>query len=976
MLFDFDINGRYEYPVIVLANPDFEELAIMEQIKNLKITPRFNAVSEVSFSIYQEYTGITLPYYNDILKNKLLHIIGFGWWLIDQVTETYDGTIPLKEVHAYSYEYTINYKGINLLDGTYKFYDLSKPQDTLLGKVMTVLKKWKIGHVDSELWNLYRTFDVPDATLYGFLMDEVSNTYEVIFEFDTENLLVNAYHPKNIVRDTDIMFTFDNVNKNIKIEELNTDIYTVLRVNGADNLSINLVNPLGDNRLFNFSYYKNEKWIGDKALIDKITRWETEIENQRVPYTNALKNLNNKNRELLKLQTELRDLQSQLNALEIVRKNLTDQPAEFKKQTNLVNAKNTEIKNKQTAIANKEKEIATAKTTLANINKKVAFDTYFTEAEKTKLDPYIIESVYTDENFIVTDEMKKSPDADGNSMILTTVGLKKFKDITASDTIIDENYIANQLLDQGKAVLEKCSQPSFTFTLDATNFLFIKKFKPFIKQIALGNLVNVELREGEWVYPILIEMSIDYDNPTSFQMVFGNRFRLSDAEWTFADLHNESIKTSSQVGTTLGVAAEPILNGSVSNMAKYMANSLIAANQEIQSTTDNEVSMGGYGIRLRKKDTKYASGYDPHQTWLNNNLICMTDDEWQTTKLAIGLISTSQNPNQKYYGVNAQVIFGNLLAGNQLIIQDGAPGKESTFIVDASGARLTNASFTLQTKDGKGKIILNPQNGIHIQTNKGSGMKDVFYVDTKGDLIANDIIANNITASGTFYATAGTVGGFKITKDRIYSTQTVSNPNSLCKDGSVVRSVDLRTNGSGNLGKLSWSGNNCRFDGDLYASAGTIGGFNISANSLTSVKTDSKGPLIQLNTNGTGRIGLMTWTTTSATFDGNIYAKNIGDKFTGGLVGDLFVGGSISDDKIDSLDGSKLWDGSVTDAKIDSLDAGKLYGDLNVWEGEVSISGVPAPSVNSSFGGGTLVDDLYMLQGRIEELEASINPQM
>ena len=216
----------------------------------------------------------------------------------------------------------LNYKGVNLLDGTYKFYDELLPEDTLLYKLFSIVPKWKIGHVDINLMSKYRTFDIPDATLYGFLMDDVSTTYQCIFQFDTENMIVNAYEAKNLVKDTDIILTFDNVLKNVNIEELDTDIATVLRVNGADNLSINVVNPLGDNRLFNLDYYKTKDWIGDQTLIDKINAWEDLVEGQRKPYSNLLTTLRIQNRDLITLKAALTDLNSELNALEIVRKNL------------------------------------------------------------------------------------------------------------------------------------------------------------------------------------------------------------------------------------------------------------------------------------------------------------------------------------------------------------------------------------------------------------------------------------------------------------------------------------------------------------------------------------------------------------------------------------------------------------------------------------------------------------------------------
>ena len=80
MRFSFDINKNYEIPLITLCNPDRKEIASVSNISNLHIKPRFNAVSEVTFDISSVYFDSisnetkTLPYYNLIGKNRLLHI--------------------------------------------------------------------------------------------------------------------------------------------------------------------------------------------------------------------------------------------------------------------------------------------------------------------------------------------------------------------------------------------------------------------------------------------------------------------------------------------------------------------------------------------------------------------------------------------------------------------------------------------------------------------------------------------------------------------------------------------------------------------------------------------------------------------------------------------------------------------------------------------------------------------------------------
>lgn len=332
-------------------------------------------------------------------------------------------------------------------------------------------------------------------------------------------------------------------------------------------------------------------------------------------------------------------------------------------------------------------------------------------------------------------------------------------------------------------------------------------------------------------------MVINYDNAT-LDLTFSNRFRQSSEEWTFAELHNEQVKTTTQVGSTLQIAAEPVLNGTINQVKEYMTNNLIAANQQIQSTTDNEITLGNFGLRGRKKDDSYASGYDPHQLWLNNNLICMTDDNWETVKLAIGFVNGT-------YSVNAEVIAGTLLAGENLTISNTG----GTFTVDGKGATMTNGSISTQLKDSNGniasEIVLNPEQGFSIYNMKSSDSdKRVFYADTQGNLhfkgdltgatgsFSGELKAATGTFSGNLSAAGGTFTGTLVGVDGTFSG--ILSASQI--KGGVLSGTEIDI-GNGNFivdnnGNLT--ANNGTFNGTLSGQIDTNG--YIEANGNTSFK--------------------------------------------------------------------------------------------------------------------------------------------
>jgi hypothetical protein len=78
--------------------------------------------------------------------------------------------------------------------------------------------------------------------LYGFLTNEVSQSYEALFVFDNENYVINAYDTSEVVKKTNIVLSFDNLVKNATVSELSDDIYTVINVSGAVSQFFKFVN--------------------------------------------------------------------------------------------------------------------------------------------------------------------------------------------------------------------------------------------------------------------------------------------------------------------------------------------------------------------------------------------------------------------------------------------------------------------------------------------------------------------------------------------------------------------------------------------------------------------------------------------------------------------------------------------------------------------------------------------------------------
>ena len=284
MIVNFDSFGIAETPTYILANPDKSELYALGTIFDKKYSPRYNALSEISFTapsktfvnpITSEILGFqrnafqetafqvadvsttSVEYYEYLTPKRLIYLPDVGYFIITEVEEINDGITNLKTVVAKSLEAQLTFKKLSNFSGTYQFYDLISPSDTLLGTILTYLPNWTIGEVDAELCTLFRTFDIADTTIYSFLMNDVEEAFQAVFDFDYNLQTINAYTVEGATNNTDIFMSFDNLLEEVNISEISDELVTALNVYGGGDLSINQVNPLGNDVLYDFSYFKS-----------------------------------------------------------------------------------------------------------------------------------------------------------------------------------------------------------------------------------------------------------------------------------------------------------------------------------------------------------------------------------------------------------------------------------------------------------------------------------------------------------------------------------------------------------------------------------------------------------------------------------------------------------------------------------------------------------------------------------------------
>jgi len=512
----FDVYNQVEIPVFTLCNPDETVLYNLGTIFDRNLELRYNTLSTLTFTAPSHVDGVATDYYDSLEYRRLVFVEGVANFMITDVKIDNNGGVEQKKITCQSMEVILSYKKLSLFTGTYTFNSVLSGSGVtttnLMTELMSYIPGWSLVYVDPTLTNVTRSFDVTDKTLYDFMINDVSQTFQCIFVFDTINKTISAKTVDNATTPTDVFISFDNLMNSFTKDESTNELVTALNVLGGEDMSINLVNPIGTNTIYNFDYYKDTAWMS-QSLIDALDVWEASVEEQQPIYANLLTGLRIENTTLITLNSDLVTLEGELSALVVVKDARVQQGLDITEVSGSIVVVEAEIVDKEAEIDAEESVIDGINAQLSAINTSLLFENNFTASQLTSLNNFIIGSTYTNTTFIQTSLMSE----------------------------VDVQNVSQELYDLAETVLVKLSQPRYSFEIDAANFLFIKDFEPFIAQISLGCTITVELSPTASTVAALLGIDFSYDDPTQFQLLLSNRLRLDDSQFQYGDMQGETI---------------------------------------------------------------------------------------------------------------------------------------------------------------------------------------------------------------------------------------------------------------------------------------------------------------------------------------------------------------------------------------------------------------------------------------------------
>lgn len=333
----------------------------------VNIAIRTNDTAKLTFTINKYVNGEVIPEFDDVDEMMELYCSGIWFKIVDPPAMDNDSYQCTKDVTAESYEiglsqYTLKNFNINNDDnssynlvykrkldkaeaikkypdrandedfinnydsGNYysvKLYDPNCKELSFLDLVLqhADVPGWRIGTVDhlkeasdanknnSEnaskiLPNRICNFEVDDKSVFSFLTQEAATAYDCVFEFDTENLLINVHDIADFGKDTDIIIGFRNIQNKVSMSR-NDSMITQFYVDGLDDYGIDQAN-YGSSILTDLSYFAREPYMND-TLAKKYKEWASYRynENNIKAYMELSKNYNKQNEVLSELKNRV-----------------------------------------------------------------------------------------------------------------------------------------------------------------------------------------------------------------------------------------------------------------------------------------------------------------------------------------------------------------------------------------------------------------------------------------------------------------------------------------------------------------------------------------------------------------------------------------------------------------------------------------------------------------------------------------------
>lgn len=361
----------------------------------------------------------------------------------------------------------------------------------------------------------------------------------------------------------------------------------------------------------------------------------------------------------------------------------------------------TEIDNRKDAIAAQNRLLELGYKSRDNIQNQLNFEKYLGEELYKEFCCFRREDVYENSNYI--------SDGLDNAQLLEK---------------------AQEFLDVAKKEIVKSGTVQHTLSASLNNLLQIKEFLPLVEHFSAGNWIHIE--HDDVIYRLrLLNYEIAFDTKDI-------SVEFSDATIQYGTENDvKSILDSAKsMASSYSYVARQAEQGEKAQYSfqEIYEKGMNAALYRLKSNNSEEFVIDNHGITGRSYDD-ITDTYSPEQIKITSNVLAFTEDNWNSTSLALGKTvyryfnSSDILTENEGYGLISKFVTSGYIWGSQII---------------SGNIYSENYSST---------------SGTHIN------LRDGTFSFAGGNLTYN---GNQLSLTGAITATRGSIGGWMITPSSIY----------------------------------------------------------------------------------------------------------------------------------------------------------------------------------------------------------------
>lgn len=595
----------------------------------------------------------------------------------ENIINTISDALPknIKHIKAYHHSEVGNRYGIRYVFTTVDNVEIEKTTTftNIIDKSITaenIIFRWETGgYITKENVKYINLDDTENDNWYAFLRD-IESQFKSMFIFDSYNKTIGVIHEDNIGKEAPYLLSYDTNIIDINVDE-QSEYVNCLKVVGKDGLSIAEENIYGNEKLYNFDWYRENGIMSDE-LQSSWDRYEEILTIRQEDWLN-IKNLK---MSLIQRKTAI---DSEIKSLEERVKATRNLLAGYMAGNDEVNQ--ARIKAELDALEE-------------SLNSNMA--------KRTEMVNQI--TIYEDEMMEISTgiQMENATDLQGNK-IFTDVDLEEINDMLVEEVYEDDYYSTSYgLINNSKLILSEKIKPDVDFKLNVENLCKIIKHPlgwSFIVQ--LGDVFQIDNEEiikdiGENKIRLCSYEYYPSEDKIS-SLTFTNKTKKNDYTKSFANIGKKSNATTNVVNSYRQIWEDSLLTN---NFCKNMIEGTLdaAATSVRGRTSENLIDISSAGIFLYdSRDTNKA-------IYIGSSLICLTEDGFATSKVAIN--STS---------VVADVVMGKLFLGNNLMITND----NASFTIEGNGLTIKDDGtreriFLGLDDDGKAKLRIMDKTGREV----------------------------------------------------------------------------------------------------------------------------------------------------------------------------------------------------------------------------------------------------------------------